>query len=283
MNDVALEILSDREEQIFHALYPLPEEQSKKMSRKILQHFQGTTGYYNTLPSPFADCFVQNSFDNRRQYTFLAAIYPVIDFEFLKDYEQRKVSERSISSVQRHSRDEYPAIGRYRYCRKFDFAGESQPRVDSSQDEDFPEKIQSARGLFEYAYGEFDTLSLDREQTSILEDNDNRGSRRSHLLVVDPLWVLIFPESGIHPSTSIDWYKPMLIKARADSCPGTVCVFRNETIGPTFNDRFKEIWEQQRNVHGWADILVQIIRKADRYTGSYEATYRKRLAKLVSS
>lgn len=193
------------------------------------------------------------------------------------------MSERSISSVQRHSRDEYPAIGQYRYCRKFDFAGESQLLVDVSQDEDVPEKIQSARGLFEYACGEFDTLSLDRQQTSILEGDDNRGSRRSHLLVVDPLWVLVFPESSIHPSASIEWYKPILINPRADSCPGTVCVFRNETIGSNVNDQFKEIWEHHRNVRGWADILVQIIRKSDRYMGSYEPTYRKRLAKLVSS
>ena len=281
MNTTALKILSYTEEQIFHALYPLPEEQSKIMSHNILQHFQGTTGYYNTLPSPFADFFVQKSFDNR-EYKFLAAIYPIIDFEFLIDYEQRKVSEKSVSSVQRHSCNDYPAIGQYRYCRKFDFAGESRLLVDLSQDEDFPEQIQSARGLFEYAYGEFDTLSFDRQQTSILEGNDNRGSRGSHLLVVDPLWVLVFPESSIHPSTNITWYKPILTEFRADSFPGTVCIFRNQTIGSNVDDRFKEIWEQQRNLHGWADILVQIIRKADRCMGSYEPTYRKRLAKLVS-
>ena len=251
------------------------------MSHNILQHFQGTTGYYNTLANPFADSFVQNSLDNH-EYTFLAAIYPIIDFEFLIDYEQRKVSERSVSSVQRHNRNDYPTIGQYRYCRKFDFAGESQLGGNLSQDEDFPEKIHSARGLFEYACGEFDTLSLDRQQTSILEGHDNRGSRRSHLLVVDPLWVLVFPESSIHPSTSIKWYYPILIESRADSCPGTICMFRNETIGSNVDDRFKEIWEQQRNIHGWADILVQIIRKADRCMGSYEPTYRKRLAKLVS-
>ena len=280
-NTVALKILSDTEEQNFHSLYPLPEELSKIMAHDILQHFQGTTGYYNTFPSPFADYFVQNSIDNR-EHTFLAALYPIIDFEFLIDYEQRKVSERSVSSVQRHTRDDYPAIGQYRYCRKFDFAGESQLLVDLSQDEDFPEKIQSARGLFEYACGEFDTVSLDRQQTSILEGNDNRGSRRSHLLVVDPLWVLVFPESGIDPSTSIKLYKPILIESRADSYPGTVCIFRNETIGLNVSDQFKEIWEQQRNVYGWADILVQIIRIADRRMGSYEPTYRKRLARLVS-
>lgn len=172
------------------------------MSHTILQRFQGTTGYYNALPSPFTDSFVQKSFDDR-EYTFLAAIYPIIDFEFLEDYEQRKLSERSIFSVQRHTRNIYPAIAQHRYCRKFDSAGESQRRVDLSQDEDLPEKIQSARGLFEYACGEFDTLSLDRQQTSILEGNNKRGSGGSHLLVVDPLWILIFPDSSMYPFDQI--------------------------------------------------------------------------------
>ena len=167
------------------------------MSHTILQHFQGTTGYYNNLPSPFADSFVQNSFDDRK-FTFLAAMYPIIDFEFLIDYEQRKVSERSISSAQRHGRNGYPAITQHRYCRKFDFAEESQLRVKLFQDEEFPEKIQSARGLFEYACGDSDTLSLDRQQTSILEEQDKRGSKGSHLLVVDPLWILVFPDSSIY-------------------------------------------------------------------------------------
>ncbi len=150
------------------------------MSHTILQHFQGTTGYYNTLPSPFADSFVQNSFDDRK-FIFLAAMYPIIDFEFLIDYEQRKVSERSIFSVQRHGRNGFPAIAQYRYCRKFDFAEESQLRVEVSHDEDSPETIQSARGLFEYACGDFDTLSLDRQQTSILDKHDKRGSGGSHI------------------------------------------------------------------------------------------------------
>ena len=74
----------------------------------------------------------------------------------------------------------------------------------------------------------------------------------------------------------------VFLESRADSCPGTICVFLNETTASSVDDRFKEIWEQQQDVHDWADILVQIIRKADRCMGSYEPTYRKRLAKLVS-
>lgn len=167
------------------------------MSHTVLQHFQGTTGYYNTLPSPFADSFVQNSFDDRK-YTFLAAMYPIIDFEFLINYEQRKLSERSILSVQRHGPNGYPVIAQNKYCRKFDFPEENQLGVELFEDEDFPERIQSARGLFEYACGDFDTLSLDRQQTSILEKHDKRGSGGPQLLVVDPLWILVFPESSIY-------------------------------------------------------------------------------------
>ena len=167
------------------------------MSHNVLQHFQGITGYYNTLPSPFTNSFVQSSFDDRN-YTFLAAMYPIIDFEFLINYEHRKLSERSILSVQRHGSNGYPFIAQYRYCRKFDFPEENQLDVGLSEDEDFPERIQSARGLFEYACGDFDTLSLDRQQTSILEEHDKRGSRGLQLLVVDPLWILVFPDSSIY-------------------------------------------------------------------------------------
>lgn len=251
------------------------------MSHTILQHFQATTGYYNSLPSPFADSFVKVSFDDRK-YTFLAAMYPIIDFEFLINYEQRKLSERSILSVQRHGSNGYPFIAQYRYCRKFDFPEENQLGVGFSEEEEFPERLQSARALYEYACGDFDTMSLDRQQTSILEEHDNKRSRKPHLLVVDPLWIVILPDSSIY-TLRPDGVKPIFVQSRADSCPGTICVFINETTGSSVDDRFKEIWEQQQNVYDWADVLVQIIRKADRCMGSYEPTYRKRLAELVSS
>ena len=167
------------------------------MSHTILQHFKGMAGYYNTMPSPFAEAFVQTSFDDRK-YIFLAAMYPIIDFDFLENYEQRKLSERSILSVQRHGPNGYPVIAENKYCRKFDFPEENQLSIELSEDEDFPERIQSARGLFEYACGDFDTLFLDRQQTSIMEGHDKRGSGGSQLLVVDPLWVLVFPFSSIY-------------------------------------------------------------------------------------
>ena len=172
------------------------------MSHTILQHFQATTGYYNSLPSPFAESFVRNSFDDRK-YTFLAAMYPIIDFEFLIKYEQRKLSERSILSVQHHGPSGYPVISQYRYCRKFDFPEENQLGVELSEDEDFQERLQSARGLFEYDGGDFDTLSLDRQQTSILVEHDPKNSGGPQLLVVDPLWILVFPDSGIYTHASV--------------------------------------------------------------------------------
>src|SRR5947207_15548422 len=102
---------------MFHALYPLPEEQVKRMSHKLLQRLQGNNGYYNALPNPFSDCFTQKSYNGRdfRDFRYLAAMYPVIDFEFVAGYENRKRSERFITSVQQQNRKGFPAICQWRY------------------------------------------------------------------------------------------------------------------------------------------------------------------------
>jgi hypothetical protein len=87
--------------QMFHGLYPLPEEQAKRMAHN-LQCFQGNNGYYNVLPSPFQTSFTPKSFDGQGipDFRYLGAMYPVIDFEFVADYEKRKRLERFITSMQ---------------------------------------------------------------------------------------------------------------------------------------------------------------------------------------
>lgn len=166
------------------------------MSNNLLQHLQGKSGFYNALPTPFMESFSQKSYDGR-EFEIHASMYPVVNFEFLTEYENRKSTESSIRSMQRHGPAGYPAIAQSRYSRIFDFPGESQLGGHLSRDEDCPESVQSARALFEYACGDVDTLSLDRQQTSILENRDRSSARVPHLIVVDPLWIIVFPKSSI--------------------------------------------------------------------------------------
>jgi hypothetical protein len=167
------------------------------MAHTLLHRFQAHNGYHNVFPDPFADYFVQKAHDSR-DYCYLAAMYPVIDFEFVVDYEKRKISERFVTSMQRQTLSEskgIPLISRWRYSRKFDFAEESTLRTESFQGESCPERIQSARALFEYACGDHDTIELDRRQVSV-EFHGLKPLRRTHLLVVDPLWLIVFPDAG---------------------------------------------------------------------------------------
>lgn len=186
---------------MFQALYPLPEEQVKRMAHKLLHRFQGNNGYHNVLPDPFADSFTQKSYDGRgiQDFRYFAAMYPVIEFEFVA--ESRKTAEKFITSMQQQSRKNFPAISQWRYSRKFDLAEESNLRAEVFQGDTCPERIQSARALFEYACGDHDTLRLDARQTSLLEGREAGLANRKRLLVVDPLWLLIFPESGMNPFT----------------------------------------------------------------------------------
>jgi hypothetical protein len=187
--------------QMFQALYPLPEEQVKRMAHKLLHRFQGNNGYHNVLPDPFADSFTQKSYDGRgvRDFRYFAAMYPVIEFEFVADYKSRKMTEKFITSMQQQNRKNFPTISQWRYSRKFDVAEESNLRTEVFQSDTCPERIQSARALFEYACGDHDTLKLDARQTSLLEGHEARPTNGKRLLVVDPLWLLIFPESGMNP------------------------------------------------------------------------------------
>lgn len=189
--------LSNNIMQIFHALYPLPEEEVKLMSYTLLQRFQANSGYHNVFPDPFADSFVQKAHDFR-DFRYLAAMYPVIDFEFVLDYEKRKKSERFVTFMQQQTlRDSkgIPSISQWRYSRKFDFAEESTLRTEPFQSDSCAERFQSARALFEYACGDHDTIGLDCRQISV-ERNESKTPRQTHLLVVDPLWLIIFPDAG---------------------------------------------------------------------------------------
>ncbi|OCL02047.1 hypothetical protein AOQ84DRAFT_383087 [Glonium stellatum] len=241
------------EDEIFHALYPLPEEQVKSMSHNLLR-LQGGDGFYNALPTPFTDFFVQKMYNRRDScdFRYLAAMYPIIDFELVVDYEKRKRMEKFIALMQQQNCKSFPAITQWRYSRKFDFAEESQLRAEPFQGDIYPERIQSARALFEYACGDNDTLKIDLQQTSLLEGAKLKVPQEKHLLVIDPLWLLVFPKSN------------------------TICAFRNETG----NDPFKGIWGERLDSQDWGQVLIQIVNKADKCMGSYEPTYRKRLSKL---
>jgi hypothetical protein len=186
--------------QMFQGLYPLPEEQVKRMAHS-LQCFQRNNGYYNVLPSPFANSFTPNSFDGQGllDFRYLATMYPVIDFEFVADYEKRKRLERFITSMQHQNPKNFPTISQWRYSRTFDFIEESQLRAESSQGDIRPERIQSARALFEYACGDYNTLELDLRQNLVLEGIESKAPNGKSLLVVDPFWLLVFPKSSTAP------------------------------------------------------------------------------------
>jgi hypothetical protein len=171
------------------------------MAHTLLQRFQANNGYHNVFPDPFADYFVQKAHDSR-DFGYLAAMYPVIDFEFVVDYEKRKKAERFVTFMQRQTLSEskgIPSISQWRYSRKFDFSDESTLRTESFQGDSCPERIQSARALFEYACGDYDTIELDHHQVSV-EYSGSKSPRQTHLLVVDPLWLIIFPDTGTLPS-----------------------------------------------------------------------------------
>ena len=164
------------------------------MSYSLLPCFRGTAGYYNSLPSPFATCISQRS--NGKNIDYLAAMYPVVKLEFLKDYKTRKVSERDTSFMQRHGRNGFPAIAQARYSRRFDFPEEIQLRAEAPYGECGPERLQSGRALYEFACGEVDTMGLDEQQTSVLEGRERNSSGPAHILVIEPLWILAFLDEG---------------------------------------------------------------------------------------
>ena len=165
------------------------------MAHKLLHRFQGNNGYYNVLPTTFFDSFTHPSHTGH-SVRYFAAMYPVIELEFVSDYENRKKTELFITSLQEQKRRNLPAISQARYARKFDLKEESILEAEVRKEDTCPERIQSARALFEYACGDHDTLALDARQTSLLEGSESGTRDGKHLLVVDPLWILIFPGSG---------------------------------------------------------------------------------------
>ena len=165
------------------------------MSSTLLTRFQGPAGYYNGMASPFADSFLQYSYDGT-PFHYLAALYPVIELEYVSAYRTRKRSEHFVSLIQRQKRQTYPAITQWRYSRRFDFAEETQNRSGSYTTQCYLQGMQSSRGLFEYSCGDLDTVSLDLQQTSLVEEK-HFGSNDSCVLQIDSMWLLMFVKSSI--------------------------------------------------------------------------------------
>ena len=180
--------------QIFQSLFSLHDEQFKIMSYDLLPYFCGAAGYYNSLASPFTNRILQRSYAGM-DITYLAALYPVVTFEYLDEYENRKISEREISSMQRHGGTGFPAIAHARYSRRFDFREEIALHGDDLYEHP-PEGVQSGRALYEFVGGEVDTMALDKRQTSVLENLEREPRRKPHILVVEPIWILAFPNEG---------------------------------------------------------------------------------------
>ena len=180
--------------QIFQSLFSLHDEQFKIMSYNLLPYFRGTAGYYNSFASPFTDRILQRSYAGM-DITYLAALYPVVDFEYLDEYESRKISERDISSMQRHGGIGFPAIAQARYSRRFDFPRDITLHADDRHGNP-PERVQSGRALYEFAGGEVDTMALDKRQTSVLESLERDARQKPYVLVVEPIWILAFPTEG---------------------------------------------------------------------------------------
>ena len=163
------------------------------MSYKLVQHFQCGNGYYNSFATPFTKLHFQPSF-NEEGFEVLTAMYPVIEFEVLDEYMKRKRTEKLISMIQGQNRASYPVISQWRYSRKFDFLDEIRSSVGSTGSKTCQAKIQSARALFESTCGDLDTLDLDQQQTSIQERSGFDTRPEPHLLVVDPMWLIVFPK-----------------------------------------------------------------------------------------
>ncbi|MCJ1384721.1 hypothetical protein MMC17_007839 [Xylographa soralifera] len=240
------------------------------MSHKLLSYFQGSRGHYNTSAVPFTELFRQRSYDGG-EFAYFAALYPVVNFEFTTDYEARKRSERLVALMQVQDRTKYPKISQWKYSRRFDFADENHHRAASL---DRPEGIHSARGLFEYSCGELDTLRLDLRHAT-LADVNNPSSDSQSVLVVDPLWLLVFPKSS----------NTRKLTTRVEHDPnreytGTICAFRNESTGSRIEAPFEDSFEQIRHTSDWCLVLMRIVNEADESMGSYEPIYRTRLAKL---
>ena len=129
--------------------------------------------------------------------TYLAALYPVVKLEYLDEYENRKIFEREVSSMQRHGGSAFPAITQARYSRRFDFPEEIDLYADDLHGGDPPERLQSGRALYEFAGGEVDTMALDKHQTSVLQSLERDAQQKPHILVVEPVWILAFPTEGM--------------------------------------------------------------------------------------
>lgn len=163
------------------------------MSHRLFHRFQGPLGHYNGFAAPFTEYFRQQNYKGEK-FCYFAALYPVINYDFEFDYESRKRSEKIVSVIQRQDTTAYPTISRWRYSRKFDATSEISLQPPSEQG--FSSAgVQSARGLFEYSCGELDTLALDLRQASLLEESHSDSSSRC-LLQVDPMWLIVFPDSG---------------------------------------------------------------------------------------
>ncbi|KAG8531227.1 uncharacterized protein KY384_004585 [Bacidia gigantensis] len=129
--------------------------------------FKGSAGFYNALPSPVITQFVQTSYD-KNDILYVVAMYPVVNFEYLADYESRKMFEIATNSIQKYGPAGLPTIAQPRYLRRFDFPSETNlARHDFTFDEDGPERIQSARALYSLFGPETDMYSREWRKTTL--------------------------------------------------------------------------------------------------------------------
>lgn len=242
------------------------------LSLHLRNLLQGPLGYHNALAVPFTEDFHPQDFKGKR-FSYFAALYPVINYEFMVDYENRKRFERVVPHLQCQDRGGFPVISQSRYSRKFDFTDESLFQSARQSSRDIPEGIQSARALFEYSCGDLDTLSLDRQQTSLLEEQQVEPGSHG-LLQVDPLWLLIFPESGI--TSRLHSLIPL---ADVRQMSDTICAYRNDRTNSQVHGAFDDLGNTE-DAPKWCQVLLQYVNNADNCLGCYEPTYRARLAKL---
>jgi hypothetical protein len=247
------------------------------MAQKLLNYFLCGPGFFNSLSPSFTKEFHLTLFDNQCRY--FAANYPLIDFESVETYMTRKKSELVIREIQQQSRDLLPSIAQGRYSRKFDLAGETLFRREFS---DFynAEGIQSARALREYQCGDVDTTDLDLRQTSVLEglelmNKEKKYKDKSYLLVVKPLWVIVFPESGQQLFSP----PPLELCFLTLQILDTLTIYMDGPQNVSLSDLSSH--EMVNKLHDWPTVLINVIKAVDKSTGVYKDAFRTRLSKLV--
>jgi hypothetical protein len=156
-----------------------------------LRRFQTGPGFYNSLAPPFLDRYKLDPCG-----AILVSAYPIVEFDYVDEYEGRKLSEKVAPYLQRQKATDLPSISQWRYSRRFDLVEDIPAAVDVFRQDSAPESIQTSRGLYEYSFPEFETLHLDKKQTVVRQQQMKKSYQPLQLLVIDSLWLVAFPEKG---------------------------------------------------------------------------------------